>query len=401
MGAPAGTRAAAAAVGAVVLFFPIRDSRAEEGTRAISFEAEITVDAIRVVSGGRCSGHAFPNLLRAAIGIDGEDAFGWRGGTLFASVMRLGGRSPSFHSGDAQGLSNIDGPNAWWVHEAWVEQEFGRGLGSLRAGLYDLSAEFDAIETASLFLNGSHGTGPEFSQSGINGPSVFPFTALGLRAKVGVGSGYLQAAVLDGVPGDPDGSAGTTVRLRGEDGLLLVAEGGAASWSRHAISKFAAGIWHYTRARPVAAVEEGGPEAGRRASTGAYAFLEGRLHGHREERGPTLDGWLRLGLADPDSNRLGRYVGAGLVWTGLFPRRPGDAFGIGFAHATNGGVYLSSRRARELPVERSESSVELTYRIQVFPWLSIQPDIQWIRNPGTDPRTSHAAAVGARLSVRF
>jgi hypothetical protein len=35
--------------------------------------------------------------------------------------------------------------------------------------------------SASLFLNSSFGIGPEFSQSGLEGPSIFPNTSVGAR----------------------------------------------------------------------------------------------------------------------------------------------------------------------------------------------------------------------------
>ena len=69
-------------------------------------------------------------------------------------------------------------------------------------GLYDLNTEFDALESAGLFLNSSQGIGPEFAQSGLNGPSIFPTTTLGLRAKWAPGSRfYLESVVLNGLAG--------------------------------------------------------------------------------------------------------------------------------------------------------------------------------------------------------
>jgi len=76
------------------------------------------------------------------------------------------------------------------------------------------------IETAGLFINSSFGIGPDYAQSGQNGPSIYPFTSVALRlAYQQTDNYYLQAAVFDGVSGDPDDSKGTHIRCSGGDGL--------------------------------------------------------------------------------------------------------------------------------------------------------------------------------------
>lgn len=395
-------RRVAVARGLVGVVFALQASGvsgAEAKSGPVTVEAELTIDAMRVVSGGSSCGEAYPSLVRVGATVDAERGFGWKGATWYGSVMRLGGRSPSDRAGDAQGLSNIDGPNAWWVHEAWIEQRLGSGDVTIRAGLYDLSAEFDVVDSGSLFLNGSHGTGPEFSQSGINGPSVFPYTALGLRGRFRAGRGYVQVAALDGVPGHPDGSPGTTIRIENREGLLLVAEGGAAGWGGAGRAKAALGAWHYTHAHAIVDDAAGTRENETVSSTGLYAILEGSLVAPDAGLGGGLGGWVRVGIADPDSNRFGRYVGGGLVWHGPFPRRGGDALGLAVAHATNGGTFLAAQRDEGTARERSESVVEATYRFRWTDWLSLQPDVQWVRNPDTDPRRRDALAIGLRFRI--
>ena len=49
-------------------------------------------------------------------------------------------------------------------------------------------------------------------------------------------------------------------------------------------------------------------------------------------------------------------------------------------------------------VEPRELAVELTYRIQPWDRLALQPDLQWIRHPGHWKHPS-ALAVGLRIEV--
>jgi len=103
---------------------------------------------------------------------------------VFLYGLGIHGGHPSRFAGDAQGVSSIEAPRKWTLEEAWLEQNlFGNRFSAL-VGRYDLNTEFYHVHTADLFLNASFGMGPEFSQSGNGGPSVFPNTSVGGRFEV-------------------------------------------------------------------------------------------------------------------------------------------------------------------------------------------------------------------------
>jgi porin len=58
-------------------------------------------------------------------------------------------------------------------------------------------------------------------------------------------------------------------------------------------------------------------------------------------------------------------------------------------------------RRRRTGVPDYEAVVELTYRAQVTPWLSIQPDVQWIIHPGGSSKIDNALVVGLRAAITF
>jgi len=90
-------------------------------------------------------------------------------------------------------------------------------------GRYDLNSEFYRLQLASLFLNSSFGIGPEFSQSGLEGPSIFPNTSVGARFAIKpIEEIVLRTAALDGVP--VDRSNGTRALFAQGDGVLAVTE---------------------------------------------------------------------------------------------------------------------------------------------------------------------------------
>ncbi len=110
-----------------------------------------------------------------------EELFDIRGLTLFVSGQsNAGGGLSDRFVGDSFAVSNIDAPKASRLFEAGAAWGFGEdGEHGVRVGLLDLNAEFDASDPRGLFINSVFGIGQDFSQSGENGPSIFPTTVGG------------------------------------------------------------------------------------------------------------------------------------------------------------------------------------------------------------------------------
>ena len=49
----------------------------------------------------------------------------------------------------------------------------------------------------------------------------------------------------------------------------------------------------------------------------------------------------------------------------------------------------------------AEMVLEATYQCQVTPWCVVQPDIQYIMNPGGTRDLGNAFVIGGRLAVSF
>jgi porin len=94
-----------------------------------------------------------------------------------------------------------------------MQYNFGQSRLSALAGLYDLNSEFYRLESAGFFLNSSFCIGAEFGQSGVEGPSIFPFTAIGMRfAFKPAPNIVLRAAVAGRSPGRPAGRRDGRIR---------------------------------------------------------------------------------------------------------------------------------------------------------------------------------------------
>jgi porin len=98
---------------------------------------------------------------------------------------------------------------------------------------------------------------------------------------------------------------------------------------------------------------------------------------------------MRLGIADRATAPVTRYVGGGLVTTGFWDRHPEDTLGVAVAHAVANDTAG--------PDVGPETSIELTYQHALGSGLTIQPDVQWLLNPGADRTRANAVVFGLRL----
>lgn len=378
----------------------------------VDLQGTYTGDYFAVLSGGAQRGSDYLADVSVVLRMDGEAVFGWRGSSFLVYGLANYGDRPSERIGDVQGASNIEAPSTVKLFEAWWQQNLLSERVSLLVGLYDLNSEFDVIEAGGLFLNSSFGIGAELGASGANGPSTFPTTSLGLRLSAHLSAGLLvRTAVLDGVPGDPSDPYGTHISLSGEDGALAALElvsldrwdTSEAGATRRRISrgherapyrrKLALGAWLYTTDLP--RLTPGSSES-RRGTFGLYLLGEQQIlpAGSNPEHG--LTAFARLGWADPGVNPLTAHVGAGVVYDGLWGS---DRLGLGVTAAFSGDDYRAAAAAEGRDVDTAEIALEVTYRAQLTDRLSLQPDLQYVINPGLDPALADAVVVALRLEL--
>jgi len=81
--------------------------------------------------------------------------------------------------------------------------------------------------------------------------------------------------------------------------------------------------------------------------------------------------------------------------------RDGDTLGAAFAYAQlSSGAQQAATDAGSVGVG-AEMALEVTYQAQINKWLSIQPDLQVIINPGGKQNLDNALVLGGRVSITF
>jgi porin len=381
-------------------------------------------DLLAVASGGIKQGATWMGNTEAKIQMDLEKLLGWDTTTAYAHFhSQLGSKFNRDYVGSFIGVDNIEnGVNTGQFDHAWIQKNFSDDNLSVLAGLYAVDSEFYVTDTSGLFIQPPYGPGNELSQSGQFGPPIFPLGALAVRVKY-TSPGqhfYLQGALTDGVPSDPDNPRGTHVQLNKGDGSLSIVEFGYTPQEGSAppfpaehpgelvvpeakiheesetFNKSAIGFWRYS-ARiddPIDLDVLGNPV--RRVSQGVYFLAERTLMVEKDSPSQGLSGFVRFGTASRDIHQSDWTGSLGLRYHGLFSGRDDDIVGIAVTYNHASDKYRLLNNA-----DSSQTTVEATYRAQLNPWFALLPTLQYFHNPNMDPALNNAWVVGTRAEINF
>ena len=421
----------------------------------VNLETVYTGEFVSNLQGGIGKGSEYLDVIDFIIDVDFDDLIHWQGANFHTDILGIHGGNPSDYIGDFQGVSNIAANNSWNIYEIWLQQNLWENKFSILLGMYDLNSEFDVLESAGLFLNSSFGMGAEFAQSGKNGPSTFPSTALAFRFKTQINDHVrFQTAVLDGVPDEKENSRGLNCVINKQDGALLTSEIIFSSKNRtvqhfqnqsrrkrylrrglrfnknrkflgrsnqpnrgrrklghrykkqtvaplnttkQVYSKMAIGGWYYTSDFNYI---ESGNFLTYQGSWGIYGLWEKGVFTKKEDVRSGLSMFLRLGISDGRTNQVDAYCGSGIVYSGIFTKLYQDQIGLAVAAAHNSDNFKRSI-LKEETLDGWEVNFELSYRAEINEWCSIQPDVQYIVNPGFNPTLKNAVSFGTRLEICF
>jgi porin len=290
------------------------------------------------------------------------------------------GNSASDFVGDSFATSNIEAPSGFRLFEAYLEQNVDEHF-QVAVGLRDLNAIYDSSSTASEFLNGAFGVTPSLAHTGINGPSIFPFTSLSANAKYeSPNSFYFQTGVFNALAGDPNHPHSTEINGSAREGYLMMYEAG---FSKADGCKLAAGAWVYTKDQD--RIDGNGTH-----QNGGYYVIADKKFSN------LFSSFVKYGIAQPNVNVFRSTGEAGVTFTGLIPKREDDELGFGVAYGQASGDYKAT-----VSSDSSETAYELFYKFEVMPGLKLIPDLQYIDNPGLDSSIKNAEVGTVRIEIEF
>ncbi len=367
-------RTASLALAASTLAFAPARASADEPTGS-SYHINYTGEVFADLRGGIREGAVYTGLLQGTLD------WNWRGWTAHADAYLPHGDSLTKRdTGDFSVVSNIDGVHQLRIHELWGERRNGKL--SMRLGLLAADTEFWGSDTAALFVSSAFGA-PSVVSGNLPHPPIFPQGVPGLRLAFDADrNDTWRLAVLDGDGGDPAGFNRHGLRFPLDHGALAVFE------DQHLFGNPAA-PWANAR---VGVIFHGGDFATTRGTTahgtwGAVAAIDLSIDEHRV--------WFaRLGCAQHDRSTVPWSVETGLNLGGVLGEK--NLLGLGFAYVDLNGDLHTADNPDGL---RRELIAEATLSIPLDERMTLQPDLQYIIDPGGTAGAHNALVAGLRVNI--
>ena len=416
----------------------------------LSLEILETSEVLGNVTGGVNQGFDYDGLTQMLLQLDTQRAFRlvWRHLQCQRACKSMAAISARTICTTLQTASGIEADRATRLWELWYQQKFlEEDRLDVKIGQQSLDQEFMVSQNALLFrqhhvrladaaVGGSARRRPGLSAVGAG------------RAAAGAAdrSADLPGRRLQRQPGrqqygDPQkqNPSGTSFPLNG--GALAIAElQYAYPVARHAWScrpSRAAGadlqarrLVRHARSLPISRFDNTRPVARQPrqhrhpadAISGDYAIYAVAdqmvwRDPNEPDRDRTINVFARaMGTPEEDRNLIDFSLNAGLTFHEPFLHRDDDTFGIGMGYAHVSSRASGSRPGHRhfytavfYPVRSSETFVEATYQYQVTPWWQLQPDFQYVFNPGRRDRQSerpatkvkNEAVLGLRTNILF
>jgi porin len=417
------------------LFGDLGGLRTALGKDGITLNLTETSEVLGNVTGGVNHGADYDGLTTATLQVDSKAAFGFDGGQFNASALQIHGRNLSTDNlGVLQFVSGIEADRAARLWEIWWDQKFGEHF-DVKVGQQSLDTEFMTNPSGQYFINAAFGW-PELATADMpGGGPAYPLSALGVRGRAAFGAVTVLAGLYNGSPaphpgGDPQTSDPYGLSFPLDGGVLAIAEAqysvGDSGDAKALSGVYKVGFWYDSERFNDLRYDSSGLPLGNPANPqaplthqgdyGVYAVAEQMIwRGSEAER--TLSAFVRP-MFTPlrDRNLVAFSANGGLALKDPLPCRKNDTAAIGFAYAHVSaavtGYSLDAATynpAVYTPRRGDEIAIEATYQYQATPWWQLQPDLQYVVNPGggiADPdaptrRIGNEWVVGLRTNITF
>jgi porin len=388
----------------------------------VSLAVQETSEVLGNATGGVQRGADYDGLTQMALQLDTNRAFDLYGGLFNVSALYVHGSSLSATNLlNLQTVSGIEADRSIRLWELWYQQKFlEEDRLDIKIGQQSLDQEFMVNANGAYLINTMFGWPMVPSADLPGGGPAYPLSALGVRARYRpIDSLTFLAGVFNGSP-SPNGNSlccsgdsqqqnpsGTSFPLNG--GVLVIAEAQFAYPSLgtmlyadrpEPLSRvYKVGAWFDSEnfadqqfdnaGLSLANPASNGLPLGHHGNYGLYATMDQMVWVDPNESDRNVNVFGRILWApQADRNLISFSMNAGLTFHEPFRHRDDDTFavGMGYTKVSSAAAGLDQATAAFtgtfVPTRGGETYIEVSYQYQVAPWWQLQPDIQYVFNPG-------------------
>jgi porin len=393
------------------------------------------------VAGGLKQGATMQGVTTGTLQVNTAAAFDLQGGTFNVSALQIHGEnlSPGYLD-DLQTANGNEAEDATRLWELWYDQAFDYSRADVKIGQQSIDNEFIVSRYSGLFVNTAAGWPALPSYDLYGGGPAYPLSSLGVRGQFKPSDNEnILAGVFDDNPGggafsdDAQALDHNGTRFNLHTGALFIAEFQYAvnqpavgdmvqndqPPSAYLPGLYKIGFWYDTAFFPDQEYGTDGlslanPNSNdnpimRHGNYSIYAVMDQTVWQSNSDSSRNLNIFARIMGAPDDQNLIDFSFNGGITLAAPFPGRDHDQAGIDFGLVKVSGRAADLDRDEGVTVQGTEELIELTYQAQVKPWLAVQPDLQYIVNPGAgiqdpdDPTHNlrDELVVGTRAVVTF
>lgn len=409
---------------AVVAAFDVARLRRSLGEAGFSTGGSYVGESF-VSTGGLHDGTSYDGVLWTYLLGDLHRAGLWKGLCFYADAFQIHGQSITLADvGSLSTVSSYEALPSTRLSELWIEQHLFDNRLSVRFGQLTTDTEFLLSSGASNFLNSTWGwaTLPSLDLP-AGGPS-YPLATPGVRFAIKPKSGWdLKLGVYNGNPvgprcaGNPQTCDNGGFDFSLNTPPLLIAEGShhynragrlpgtvkLGGWNDFGITQnqnFALGRV------PVTVAFNADHRVGK--SWALYGVADQLVwNASNDDTAYGVGVFVRVIGAPADENLIDFYLDGGFTFSGMIPRRPNDTIAIGVAYSglSDDAHAVDSNTGQQVHLSH-EMLLEFCYTVQPMPGWMIQPDFQYIWQPGGVSKPNkdtvpNAAVIGVRSTLNF
>ena len=353
-------------------------------------------------SGGLRQGAIYEGMVKFGVGVNLDKLLGWENTAFYANAILPHGDSlTGKYSGDYNVVSNIDTYDSLRLYKLWLQKTFDDGKWSVRVGQIAADKECFVSDGASLYFNNAFGTFPVFSGN-IPGP-IFPLSAPGARVRWAPSDDFsIIAMMFSGDVGYANTNThNTDWQFHGHNGTLSLVEMtykiNQEDDAKGMPATFKLGGFYDSKSF----ADQFG-NGSHQGDWGIYAMADTLVYREamatKDDDPRGLSVFARTGFApQSDRNVVTFDCETGLNYTGLLPSRSKDITGLGFAFTHLSSGYSKANQG----TRQHEALIELTHLVVLGDHFSLQPDFQYIMNPGGVGGLRNAFVAGLRFTINY
>ncbi|KAF1052949.1 MAG: Porin B [Stenotrophomonas maltophilia] len=361
--------------------------------------------------------------------LDLQKILGWHAAEFQLTVTERNGNNLSNdrisdpRTGQLSSVQEVWGRGQTWrLTQMWYKQQFFDGALDVKVGRFGEGEDFNSFpcDFQNLAFCGS--------QVGNWAGGIWynwPVSQWAMRVKYNINpEWFVQVGAFEQNPSELETGNGFKLNTSGTKGAILPVE---LVWqpklgAEQLPGEYRLGYYYSTaKADDVYEDVNGQPQAltgdaykSHSSKHGWWVVAQQQVTTHNGDVSRGLNLFANLTVHDQATNSIDSYQQVGMVYKGLFDARPKDDIGLAVARIhVNDDVSKHQRQVNAIsgiddydnplyqPVQHSEYDAELYYGVHLTNWLTVRPNLQYIKHPGGVYEVDNALVAGVKIQSSF